>query len=87
MILDQGFAPDTISSDLTVPGRQSPTHSLTECMNKFLALGLSLGDVVLRTTARPATVLGMSEQLGSDIAGPGGRSVDFGTCRRRLDIP
>ena len=65
MILDQGFAPDTISSDLTVPGRQSPTHSLTECMNKFLALGLSLGDVVLRTTARPATVLGMSEQLGS----------------------
>ena len=65
MILDQGFVPDTISSDLTVPGRQSPTHSLTECMNKFLALGLSLGDVVLRTTARPAEVLGMSEQLGS----------------------
>ena len=65
MILDQGFVPDTISSDLTVPGRQSPTHSLTECMNKFMALGLSLEDVVLRTTARPAEVLGMSEQLGS----------------------
>ena len=65
MILDQGFAPDTISSDLTVPGRQSPIHSLTECMNKFMALGMSLEDVVLRTTARPATVLGMSEQLGS----------------------
>ncbi len=65
MILDQGFVPDTISSDLTVPGRQSPIHSLTECMNKFMALGLSLEDVVLRTTARPAAVLSMSEQLGS----------------------
>ena len=65
IILDQGFAPDTISSDLTVPGRQSPIHSLTECMNKFMALGMSLEDVVLRTTARPAAVLGMSEQLGS----------------------
>ena len=65
MILDQDFVPDTISSDLTVPGRQSPTHSLTECMNKFMALGLSLKDVVSRTTARPAAVLGMSEQLGS----------------------
>ena len=65
MILDQGFAPDTISSDLTVPGRQWPIHSLTECMNKFMALGMSLEDVVLRTTARPAEVLGMSEQLGS----------------------
>ena len=65
VILGQGFVPDTISSDLTVPGRQSPTHSLTECMNKFMALGLSLEDVVLRTTARPAEVLGMSEQLGS----------------------
>ena len=65
VILGQGFVPDTISSDLTVPGRQSPTHSLTECMNKFMALGLSLEDVVLRTTARPAEVLGMSEQLGT----------------------
>ena len=65
MVLDQDFAPDTISSDLTVPGRQSPIHSLTECMNKFMALGMSLEDVVLRTTARPAEVLGMSEQLGS----------------------
>ena len=69
MILDQGFAPDTISSDLTVPGRQSPIHSLTECMNKFMALGMSLEDVVLRTTARPAAVLGMSEQLGSILPG------------------
>ena len=87
MILDQGFVPDTISSDLTVPGRQSPTHSLTECMNKFLALGLSLEDVVLRTTARPAEVLGMSEQLGSISPGREADPVDSGDCRWRLDIP
>ncbi len=64
-VLDQGFAPDTISSDLTVPGRQSPIHSLTECMNKFMALGMSLEDVVLRTTARPAEVLGLPDRIGS----------------------
>ena len=63
--LDQDFAPDTISSDLTVPGRQSPIHSLTECMNKFMALGMPLEEVVLRTTARPAEVLGLSDQIGS----------------------
>ena len=64
-ILDQDFAPDTISSDLTVPGRQTPIHSLTECMNKFMALGMTLHDVVLRTTANPAEVLGMSDSLGA----------------------
>ena len=68
-ILDQDFAPDTISSDLTVPGRQTPIHSLTECMNKFMALGMTLHDVVLRTTARPAEVLGMSESIGSVSVG------------------
>ena len=68
-ILDQDFAPDTISSDLTVPGRQTPIHSLTECMNKFMALGMTLHDVVLRTTAKPAEVLGMSDSLGAITPG------------------
>ncbi len=64
-VLDQDFAPDTISSDLTVPGRKWPIHSLTECMNKFMALGMPLEEVVLRTTARPAEVLGLSDRIGS----------------------
>ena len=68
-ILDQDFAPDTISSDLTVPGRRWPIHSLTECMNKFRALGMSLEDVVTRTTSRPAEVLGMTDSLGSIAPG------------------
>ena len=64
-MLGQDFAPDTISSDLTVPGRQSPIHSLTECMNKFMALGMSLEEVVFKTTAKPAEVLGTPETLGA----------------------
>ncbi len=68
-VLNQDFVPDTISSDLTAPGRQWPIHSLTECMNKFMALGLSLEDVVLRTTAAPASALGMSGQLGAIVPG------------------
>ena len=64
-VLDQGLIPDTISSDLTASGRRGTLSSLTECMNKFMALGLSVGDVVLRTTAYAAGALGMSEELGA----------------------
>ena len=62
---DQGIVTDVISSDLTVGGRREIVHSLTECMSKFLMLGMSLADVVEKTTAGPARVMGMSASLGS----------------------
>lgn len=64
-VLDQGLVPDTISSDITSGGRRGPLHGLSECMNKMMALGMSLEDVVLRTTASPARALGMEDEIGA----------------------
>ena len=62
-LLAGGFAPDTISSDLHAYSREM-VSDLPTVMARFLALGMSLPDVVFRTTAGPARVLGRPE-LGS----------------------
>jgi len=63
-VLGEGFVPDTISTDSIGLSRFEIVHSLVECMSKFLALGLSLEDVVRMTTSRPAEVLGMENEIG-----------------------
>jgi dihydroorotase len=63
-LMDQGVVPDAISSDLTLGGRTWRVYSLTECMSKFLALGMGVEDVIRRTTCNPARALGMSDTLG-----------------------
>ena len=68
-VLDQGLVPDIISTDLVGRARFDLIHSLTECMGKLLALGLSLEDVVRMTTARPAQALGMQDEIGALKAG------------------
>ena len=55
-LLDQGFAPDTISSDV----HAYAAARLPDVMSKFLALGLSLDEVVSRATAAPARALGLT---------------------------
>jgi dihydroorotase len=62
---EQGIVTDAISSDLTIGGRGEIVYSLTECMSKFLMLGMSLQDVVEKVTAGPARVMGMADRLGS----------------------
>jgi len=65
-VLDQGFVPDTISSDITAMSRHTgPVFSLTECMGKVMSLGISFEDAVRMTTSRPAEILGMSDIIGS----------------------
>jgi len=62
-----GLYPDTISSDLTAFGQGF--HSLLECMAKFMAIGYSLADVVQKTTAGSAAVLGMADEIGALAVG------------------
>ena len=65
-VLDQGFIPDTISSDITAMSRfAGPVFSLTECMGKIISLGISFEDTIRMTTAKPAEILGMSDEIGS----------------------
>jgi dihydroorotase len=57
-LLDQGFAPDPISCDV----HAYATARLPDVMSKFLALGLSLDEVVSRATLAAARALGLTVQ-------------------------
>ena len=85
--LDAGLAPDTISSDLTGPGRRGVVHSLLSIMGRFIALGLPLEDVIRRTTVNPARVLGIDHAAGSLAPG---RPADVAVLEQvtgRVGIP
>jgi dihydroorotase len=62
---DQGFHPDTISTDMSTPGRATAIFSLTEAMVRFMACGYSLADVVRMTTVNPARALGLQDSIGA----------------------
>jgi dihydroorotase len=65
-VIDQGFIPDTISSDITAMSRHAgPVFSLTECMGKVMTLGITFENAIRMTTAKPAEILGMSDGIGS----------------------
>ena len=60
------FYPDTISTDLHRYSATEPLCvSLPQVMSQMLCLGMSLEDVILKTTAVPARVLGKEQQIGT----------------------
>ena len=52
--LDQGFPPDTISTDMHRMSLHTSRATMTEVMSKFLALGMPMAEVVARSTWEPA---------------------------------
>jgi dihydroorotase len=65
-VIDSGFLPDTISSDITAMGIYAgPVFSLVECMGKVMTLGISFEDAIRMTTSKPAEILGVADDLGS----------------------
>ena len=59
--MEQGFPPDTISTDLHRRSRLLSNATMDVTMSKMLALGMSLQEVVQRSTWRPAQVVGRPE--------------------------
>jgi len=55
--IKQGFYPNTISSDLHTQSMNSGMKDMANLMSKFLNIGLSLQDVILRATWNPALVI------------------------------
>ncbi|MDA0336085.1 MAG: amidohydrolase/deacetylase family metallohydrolase [bacterium] len=55
--MEQGFPPDTISTDLHKSSRLAPNAVMPATMSKFLAMGMSLQEVIYRSTQRPAEVI------------------------------
>jgi dihydroorotase len=70
--LAQGLVPGTISSDLHVYNVTGPVFDLVTTMSKFLALGLSLSEVVRMTTAAPARAIGEADTIGTLRPGAAG---------------
>jgi dihydroorotase len=65
-VLDAGFYPDTIATDLTLgSATRGPVFDLPTTMSKLLNLGMSLEDVIVRTTANPARVFGEAGRIGT----------------------
>ncbi len=63
--IEVGFLPDIITTDLTIQSAtQGPVFDLATTMSKFLTLGVPFSEILLRTTYRPAQVLGLAESLG-----------------------
>jgi dihydroorotase len=64
--MQQGMPPDTISSDIHSVSINTPGYpTLPWVMSKFLALGMSLEDVVAKATIEPAKVIGRMSGLGT----------------------
>jgi dihydroorotase len=61
MMLEAGFLPDVISSDVHALSVNGPAFDQLVTMAKFLALGLDLGAVVRAGTAAPAAALGRGD--------------------------
>lgn len=52
--MKQGFSPDSISTDLHIGSMNTGMKDMTNVMSKFLNLGMSLDDVILKSTWNPA---------------------------------
>ena len=55
--VDQGFLPDTISTDHHRESMLTNHSNMPNCMSKMIALGLSLEDVIRKSTLTPSKIL------------------------------
>lgn len=74
-MLDQGFAPDTISSDVHTLCVEGPAFDLPVTMSKFLSLGMPLSDVIHAATRAPADAVRRSDLGRLSVGGVGDASV------------
>lgn len=64
--IDQGFLPDTISSDQYRRHVGSiPQHDLPRTLSKLIAVGMPEAIALDRVTARPAEVMGLAGEVGT----------------------
>jgi dihydroorotase len=73
-MIRQGFWPDSISTDIHIGSMNSGMKDMLNLMSKFLALGMPLDDVILRSTWNPAKEIhhpelgNLSEGAPADVA-------------------
>ena len=74
-MLEAGFLPDVISSDVHAVSINGPAFDQLVTMSKFLCLGMEPTDVIRASTAVPATVLGRSDIGRLEIGAAGDATV------------
>jgi dihydroorotase len=68
--MKEGFIPDSISTDLHVGSMNGGMKDMLNVMSKFLAMGMSLDEVIRRSTWNPAREI-KHEELGNLSVGMG----------------
>ena len=68
--LKEGFFPNSISTDLHAGSMNDAMKDMLTCMTKFLAMGMSLHDVIQASTSNPAKEI-KHEELGNLSVGAG----------------
>jgi dihydroorotase len=63
-LMKAGFVPDSISTDLHTSNMNAGMKDMLNVMGKFLAMGMSLDEVILRSTWNPAREV-QHEELGN----------------------
>jgi dihydroorotase len=64
--LARGFAPQALGTDVVrLPEEQPHFYNVPAVASKFMALGMSLNDVIAAATCNPAKMLGEEEKRGS----------------------
>ena len=66
--IKEGFLPDSISTDLHITSMNSGMKDMLNVMSKFLALGMSVDDVIVRSTWNPAREI-HHDELGNLAVG------------------
>ena len=73
--MNQGVAPQTISSDLHIYNVNGPVYDLANVVTKFLHLGMTLDDAIAKVTSVPAEVILMSDKIGTLTPGAWGDAI------------
>lgn len=77
--IQQGFYPDVICSDVSSMNYLGPYvgNGLPHIMSKFLALGMSLEDIIPRVTSKAAHLMGLQNKVGTLLTGACGDVAVF----------
>jgi dihydroorotase len=73
--MKQGFVPDSISTDLHITSMNAGLKDMLNVMGKFLAMGMSLDDVVARATWNPAKEIQHQELGNLSVGSPADMAV------------
>lgn len=69
-IVKEGFLPDSISTDLSTGSMVTGARDLLSVINKFLTLGLTVEDVIARSTWTPAREIGQPHLGNLSVGAP-----------------